>query len=451
MTNLDSLIQAKAHDPNTGNAGRAPLRIAVVTETYAPEINGVANTMRHMVETLLLQGHNVELTRPRQACDTQPIGVLKSATDTGGNLSLRLVRGLSIPKYRELQFGLVTRGSLASGWRDVRPDVVHIVTEGPLGWAALFAARRLGIPVSSGFHTNFEAYSRHYGIGLFAGMVDASLRLFHNRCDATLVPIEQIRQALAGRGYERLAVVGRGIDTVRFNPERRSDALRTSWGCKADEPVAIYVGRLAPEKNLGLFIKAALAVREIDPRTRIVLVGDGPDAAALRTAHPDFVFAGMRRGDDLAAHYASADLFLFPSVTETFGNVTMEALASGLAVVAYDYAAARQHIAHHRNGLLVPFNNAAEFVATSQRLIKNAEQIVTLKQGARSAAENLSWGQIVHDLVAVLNSVVARRPFAQPAIETNETAAGIIPMAQEAGRTGILGQSSPSVTTHSAI
>ena len=443
MVETSKTITAVSADSNSQNPRR---RIAVVTETYAPEINGVAHTMRHMVETLLQQGHTVELTRPHQSCDGQEIGVLKPVgksvkqpvNNAEGDLLLRLVRGLSIPKYRELQFGLALPGKLAAAWRLARPDVVHIVTEGPLGWAALFAARRLGIPISSGFHTNFEAYSRHYGVGVFAGLVDATLRAFHNRCDATLVPTEQIRHALTGRGYQRLAVVGRGIDTVRFNPARRSNALRASWGCEADEPVAIYVGRLAPEKNLSLFIKAALAVREIDPRTRIVLVGDGPDASALRAAHPDFVFAGMRRGEDLAAHYASADLFLFPSVTETFGNVTIEALASGLAVVAYDDAAARQHITHHQNGLLVPFDNAAEFVTMSQRLIKNAAQISVLKQGARLAAENLSWGRIVNDLVAVLNNVITRQPISQayPAttVETN-------PLPQEADRTGILGQS----------
>ena len=432
MLNANQITQAMPSDC------RPRLRIAVVTETYAPEINGVAHTMRHMVETLLEQGHTVELTRPRQSADTQALGELKSVhandVDASGRLLLRLVRGLSIPKYRELQFGLAMPSTLAASWRKARPDVVHIVTEGPLGWAALFAARRLGIPVSSGFHTNFEAYSRHYGIGLFAGLVDASLRAFHNRCDATLVPTEQIRQALTGRGYQHLAVVGRGIDTARFCPTRRSEALRASWGCQDDEPVCIYVGRLAAEKNLGLFIKAALAVREIEPRTRIVIVGDGPDANNLRATYPEFVFAGIRRGDDLAAHYASADLFLFPSVTETFGNVTMEALASGLAVVAYDYAAARQHIVHHQNGLLVPFDDATEFVATALRLMQNPTQITTLKQGARLAAENLSWGQIVHDFVAVLNGVITRQPILQHPAEA-------ITKPQEAGRTGTLGQS----------
>jgi glycosyltransferase involved in cell wall biosynthesis len=387
------------------------LRIAVVTETYAPEINGVAHTMRHVVETLLRHGHAVELTRPRQASDEKPSMVGENASADAPmaqpNFDLRLVRGQAIPRYSELQLGLARPGTLAKQWQKVRPDVVHIVTEGPLGWAALIAAQRLSIPVSSGFHTNFHAYSRHYGVGLFAGMVDAMLRALHNRCAATMVPTAQIRQSLQARGYERLAVVGRGIDTALFNPSRRSQELRDSWGADDDTPVVIYVGRLAPEKNLQLFIEAAQAFRAVNPRTRVVLVGNGPDANALQLAHPDFIFAGMRTGYDLAQHYASADLFLFPSVTETFGNVTMEALASGLAVIAYDYAAARQHIAHEKSGVLVPFDDAVAFVAATKRLaVSPVGVIIGLKQHARVAANCLSWDSVVGDFVEVLRSVV---------------------------------------------
>lgn len=407
------------------------LRVAVVTETYAPEINGVAHTMRHMVETLLQQGHTVELTRPRQAGDQVPESGKNThsksvrsepAKPLESRLCVRLIRGLPIPRYRELQMGLVWPVTLVAAWRKVRPDVVHIVTEGPLGWSALIAARRLGIPVSSGFHTNFHAYSRHYGIGLFAGLVDRILRALHNRCAATMVPTAQICQTLQMRGYQRLAVVGRGIDTVLFNPSRRSQALRDSWGTgvqsadaqdadaqkagsESDGPVIMCVGRLAPEKNLQLFIRAAYAMRTVNPHTRVVLVGDGPDAHALRAAHPNFIFVGTRVGADLAAHYASADVFLFPSTTETFGNVTIEALASGLAVIAFDYAAAHQHIVHAKSGVLVPFDDAEAFVEAARSLAETPAQMARLGHHARTAAESLSWGRIVDRLAEVLTNV----------------------------------------------
>ena len=412
LTQRNPFVSPPASTPQSSAPPRL-LHIAVVTETYAPEINGVAHTMRHIVEALLRHGHTVELTRPRQAVDRQVSESSADAPMPPQNFDLRLVRGVAIPRYRELQLGLARPGALAAQWRKIRPDVVHIVTEGPLGWAALIAARRLGIPVSSGFHTNFQAYSRYYGAGLFAGMVDAMLRGLHNRCAATMVPTGEIRQSLQARGYQRLTVVGRGIDTVLFNPSRRNQALRDAWGATDDTPVAIYVGRLAPEKNLPLFIKAVKAIQLVNPRVRVVLVGDGPDAAALRLAHPDFIFAGMRTGNDLAAHYASADLFLFPSVTETFGNVTMEALASGLAVVAYDYAAARRHIVHGESGLLAPFDDAEAFVVSAKTLAstlnRSPEIIASLRQHARLAADSLSWNRIAEEFVAVLSHVADRK------------------------------------------
>lgn len=395
---------------------RKPLRLAVVTETYLPEVNGVARSMGHMVGTLLARGHSVELTRPAQPPERQGG---ESAVAPG--FTQRLVRGLAIPRYGELQMGLALPGDFAAHWTKNRPDVVHVVTEGPLGWAAVIAARRLRIPVSSGFHTNFHAYSRHYGIGVFAGLVARALRALHNRCAATIVPTEEMRRALGARGFERLFVVGRGVDTGLFNPARRSPALRAAWGVAGDAPVVIHVGRLAPEKNLQLFVRAAQAVCAIAPATRVVLVGDGPDAAALRAAHPQFVFAGTRCGEDLAAHYASADLFLFPSVTETFGNVVCEALASGLAVAAFDYAAARQHIVDGESGLLVPPADERAFLAASRRLAGSGQRLVSLRAHARAVAKRLSWDRVVDDLERVLNGVAGSQ--ALPAAEVRSSRA----------------------------
>lgn len=377
------------------------MRIAVVTETYPPEVNGVARTMGQVVESLLGRGHRVELTRPARRTDR------RADASAGERLTEHFVRGIPIPRYSELQMGLASPAALAARWRVTRPDVVHVVTEGPLGWAAVIAARRLQIPLSSGFHTNFHAYSRHYGIGLVSGVVNGALRALHNRCDATIVPTNETRDALAARGFERLAVVGRGVDLGLFNPRRRSTALRTQWGCAGDEPVALHVGRLAPEKNLRAFVGAALAVRKARPDARVVLVGDGPDAAALRAAHPGFIFAGTRRGADLAAHYASADLFLFPSETETFGNVTTEALASGLAVVAFDYAAAHQHIVDWESGLLVPLGDEEGFVAAACTLARSGQAVARLRRGAVQVASRLGWPRVIDELERVLAGVVA--------------------------------------------
>jgi len=312
---------------------------------------------------------------------------------------------MAIPRYSNLQIGLLSRGALVREWRDWRPDLVHVVTEGPLGWNAVSAARELGIPVSSDFHTNFHSYSRHYGFGMFAGLVARYLRALHNRAGCTMVPTAQMQAELEALGFERVSIVGRGVDTRLFDQSRRSADLRAAWGCRGDETVVLHVGRLAPEKNLELFVEAARAMRAADPGSRVVLVGDGPQGPVLRARHPDFVFAGMRAGEDLAAHYASADVFLFPSTTETFGNVTLEAMASGLAIVAYDYAAAQQHLRHGVSGMLAPTGDAAEFIRMAVALARDRDLRSRLRQESRLAAEAITWERAFDELERALHRI----------------------------------------------
>ncbi len=391
------------HLPSTLDAAapaRRVLRLAVVTETYPPEVNGVAATIACVVQGLRARGHQVQLVRPRQ-------DAAGASGSDAGPVDEVLVRGLPIPRYPHLRMGLPATRALLRLWTLSRPDVVHIVTEGPLGWSALQAARRLRLPVSSDFRTNFQAYGQHYGLGWLHRPLVAYLRRFHNRCDLTMVPTESLRQHLAAQGLERLRVVARGVDAQRFDPARRSPALRAQWGAGEDTPVVLHVGRLAPEKNLGLLLEAVQAMRRIDPRVRLVLVGDGPLRAALaqRWAGQGVVFAGARRGEDLATHYASGDIFLFPSVTETFGNVTPEAMASGLAVLAYGYAAAAQLIAEGENGLLAPLEQPALFIAQAERLARDAALVERLRRQARTAAVALAWPQIVGALESAFDAL----------------------------------------------
>ena len=385
------------------------LRIAVVTETYPPEINGVARTVGLMVDELLARGHQIELIRPRQASD----GGRSPATNLNG-FEERLTIGFPIPKYPELQLGITRIGRLIKAWRERRPDVVHVVTEGPLGWSALLAARKLGIPVVSDFHTNFHDYSRHYGFGWISGLVVDYLRALHNRADRTFVPTHEMRDRLHALGFKGLTVVGRGIDTQLFSPVKRSAELRRSWQCDDNAPVALYVGRLAPEKNLRAFVEAVREVRWHRADLRVVIVGDGPLGKRLRAENPDFHFAGMRSGEDLAAHYASADVFVFPSLSETFGNVTMEALASGLAVVAFDYAAAREHIVHGHNGLVAQCDDEIAFRRHTLRLASTSHEVKKLRQRARQTAECLSWSKTFDDLERSLFKFLGTRARARP-------------------------------------
>jgi glycosyltransferase involved in cell wall biosynthesis len=371
---------------------RRMLRIAVVTETWPPEVNGVALTAARFVEGLRRRGHQVQLVRPRQAAADR--------AETG--LREVLTRGVAIPRYPNLRMGLPAKSALEALWTRERPDVVHLVTEGPLGWSAQRAAQKLRIPAVSDFRTNFHAYSRHYGIGWLGKPILAYLRKFHNRTLATLVPTEVLRAELAGLGFRGLRVVARGVDTGLFDPARRSEALRAAWGAAPEDPVFMHVGRLAPEKNLVDLLAAFAAARRRSPRARLVLVGDGPAREEVRARCPDAVFAGMRHGEDLAEHYASGDVFLFPSLTETYGNVTVEALASGLAVVAYGYAAAAAHIRHGQNGLLAEFGRGPDFAALAADLAADSARIRALRTEARTHALAHDWERVVQQLEAVL-------------------------------------------------
>jgi glycosyltransferase involved in cell wall biosynthesis len=374
-----------------------PLRVAMVTETYPPEVNGVARTVGLMAEGLQKRGHFVQLVRPRQNGHDRAV--------IGSGFEELLGRGIPIPRYTQLKMGLPARSELLRAWTVRRPDIVHIATEGPLGWSALSAARRLGIPVATDFHTNFHAYSRHYGFAWLASPVMAYLKHFHNRADCTMVPTAELAEALEAAGYRGLRVVGRGVNPQVFAPQRRSRELRARWGADDDTPVALCVSRFAPEKNFPLVIEAFEAMRTERPDVKLVLVGDGPMSDALRKRNVGYVIAGRLVNGELSAHYASGDVFLFPSTTETFGNVTLEAMASGLGIVAYRYAAAREHLEHGRSALLAPFDDAGAFIANACRMASDMNLVRTLGAAARLAAEPLTWDRIVGDFEAVLADV----------------------------------------------
>jgi glycosyltransferase involved in cell wall biosynthesis len=370
---------------------RPGLRIALVTETYPPEINGVAMTLQRMVQGLLARGHRVQLIRPRQGAEDAP-----AATPEFVEL---LTRGCALPKYDGLRFGLPAGANLRLEWKSIRPDLVHVATEGPLGWSAVSSARRLGIPVTSDFHTNFDHYSKHYGLGLLRHPVTAYLRRFHNRSARTFVPTAEIAADLEARGYKRLSVVARGVDTALYAPSRRQASLRASWGVDDGAPVVLYVGRLAAEKNLPLVVRSFAKIAERVPAARMVFVGDGPMREELRRLMPQAIFAGMRTGVDLAEHYASADVFVFPSLTETFGNVTLEALASGLAVVACRMAAAAEVIIEGDNGLAAAPGDERGFIERAVRVAADRDLRARFGVRARESACGLDW-EAVNDRFA---------------------------------------------------
>ncbi len=223
-----------------------------------------------------------------------------------------------------------------------------------------------------------------------------------------MVPWESLRQQLRGQGFERLGLVTRGVDTEQCSPARRSEALRAQWGVTPDTPVALFVGRLAAEKNLDALGNAFRAMRAQNADTRLVVVGEGPAAQQLAAAVPDAIFAGTRRGEELGAYYASSDIFVFPSMTETFGNVTLEAMASGLAVLAYDHSSAGQMIHSGSNGMLAPLGDEEAFVRMARELVAGGRDAARqMGRQARESTGDAGWDHIVAQVEQVLYATLA--------------------------------------------
>ena len=372
------------------------MRIAVVTETFPPEVNGVARTLWQLVSGLARRGHEVEVVRPDQR--------EREGERPAEEWHEVLMAGVPIPVYEGLRFGLPAPRKLLRRWRgtSTRPDVVHIATEGPLGLSAQWAARRLGVPVSTTFHTNFHDYGRFYGLGGLRRLGGAYLRWFHNRASCTLVPAQDARERLEVDGFERVGILTRGVDTGLFRPDRRDAELRRSWGAGPNDLVVVFVSRLAEEKNPKLAAAAFAEVKRLVPRSRCVAVGDGPARRQMKELVPHLHFCGMRRGPDLAAHYASADLFLFPSLTETFGNVVLEGMASGLATVAFDYAAAGMLMRHGVNGFKVPVSvngsSSGLFLeAVREVACRPLRELREIGRRASAVAREQTWDRIVQD------------------------------------------------------
>ncbi len=366
----------------------------LVTETYPPEINGVAMTLHRLVKGIIERGHQVSLVRPRQSVHDRP-GCSRVPEQT-------LIPGLPIPGYQGLRFGLPVGQRLRRLWAGARPDIIYVATEGPLGIAALRQAEKLNIPVVSGFHTNFHSYTKHYHLGFLSKLILSHLRNFHNRTRATLVPSKDLQEQLQQRGFNNIEMLSRGVDCRLFSPEKRDPKLRQMWNVRDDQHVVLYVGRLATEKNLDLFVRTYRAMQRQRADLRCVIVGDGPLYRSLQQDNPDIIFCGVHTGRSLASHYASADMFLFPSETETFGNVTLEAMASGLAIVAYDYAAAGRHVTNKQNGFVVPYQAEEQFIEQALAMMDEETELTQIRNNARSYALSVDWLQIVERFENIL-------------------------------------------------
>jgi glycosyltransferase involved in cell wall biosynthesis len=372
------------------------MHCAIITETWPPEVNGVALTVQGLALGLRARGHGVSLVRPRQ--DDEP----------DAHAGTLLVRGAALPRYPGLKFGLPATRKLTRLWGNTRPDAIYVATEGPLGWSALRAARQLGIPAATGFHTRFDEYMRDYGAAFLQQMALRWMRRFHNSGQATLVPTHELAGFLQARGFANVVRLPRAVDTVQFDPVRRDSGLRREWGVGEDDFAAIYVGRIAPEKNLGLAVRAFRDLQRTRPTARFAWVGDGPSRERLARDNPDFIFCGVQRGEALARHFASGDLFVFPSHSETFGNVTLEAMASGVPTVAFNYGAARETLRDGVHGAAIADGDDAGFIAACSRIANDGTLRSAMGAAARNAVSGLRPEQVAADFDRILQSLANR-------------------------------------------
>ncbi|WP_298819592.1 glycosyltransferase family 4 protein [Chloroflexus sp.] len=373
------------------------MRVALIAETFLPDVNGVTTTLCRLLEYLQHTGHEAVLFAPQ------------GGPESYAGAEVVPLSGMPLPLYPEVKLTPPQPG-LTARLRSFRPDVVHLVGPVVLGAIVPGIVRRLGLPLIASYHTDFGAYSRHYGFGFLQHGVNAWLRWIHNRCRINLCPSRFTLNLLRAAGFRRLQIWGRGVDIERFHPRYRSEAWRAAIGARPDERIVLYVGRVAAEKRVELLPEAIRGL----PDTRLVIVGDGPFRAELqrRCAGLPVHFTGYLKGDMLATAYASADAFVFPSDTDTFGQVIQEAMASALPVVAARAGGALDLVQPGQTGYLFTPGVASDLRARLRELLADDTRRVAQGLAGRAAAERRSWPSVMAELMGYYNRVRQRRRLA---------------------------------------
>ena len=321
------------------------------------------------------------------------------------------VRSVCIPGRPEYRVALGFTRAAREDLEAFAPDIVHLSAPDLLGRQAQKYARSAGIPVVASLHTRFETYLDYYRLGVLRRSVDNYLARFYGDADHILAPTPPIRDELAGQfGQEKLSIWSRGVDRTMFGPGMRSGAVRAHLGYGPDDVVPLFFGRLVLEKGLGVFAEAIAALRDSGHAVRPVVIGEGPARDWLARRLPNVTFLGFLDGRKLGEAVASADILLNPSVTEAFGNVNLEAMASGLAVVSADVDSASALIDHGRTGLLVPPQDPRAYADAAAALIRQPARLRELRQSAAKAVDRYRWDAILADVADVYERLAGRGP-----------------------------------------
>ncbi len=363
------------------------MRIAFVTETFLPATDGVVSRLRHTLEELAGMGDDAFIVAPKYP---------EGGPDDYAGAPIYRVPGVPFPPYRQIRLSPAHPG-VGRALRRFRPDVIHAVNPFVLGPGAVYYARRLDVPLVASYHTHVVTYARYYGLKFLARPGRWYTRQLHNRAAINLCTSRATMEQLLAEGIKRVHLWPQGVDARRFSPDKASAEWRERLsGGHPSQKLLLYVGRLGAEKGIE---RLGAVMREV-PGVRLAIVGDGPARRDLERAFAGTptIFTGLLQGEDLAAAYASADVFLFPSTTETLGMAMIEALASGLPVVAARSGASHEVVSDGENGILYEKDSATALVAAVRRLISDYGLRTALSRAARRAAEQRDWARSTRTL-----------------------------------------------------
>jgi phosphatidylinositol alpha 1,6-mannosyltransferase len=369
-----------------------PVRVAIVAESFLPNVNGVSNSVLRVLEHLRRTGHEALVIAP-----DNPAGEPRAERIHHG-IRVHRVPSRMFPKVTTLPLG-VPVPRIVSVLRGFDPHVVHLASPALLGYGGLRAARRLGVPTVAVYQTDVPGFAASYGIPMASRVAWAWFRHLHRLADRTLAPSSATFDSLVGQGFPRVHRWARGVDVLRYAPSARSEELRLRWS-PAGKPIVGFVGRLAPEKHVERLI-ALSAGGDV----QVVIVGEGIEQRTLQSAMPAAVFTGALYGDDLAAAYASMDVFVHTGEHETFCQVVQEALASGLPVIAPDAGGPRDLITPWRTGLLLGVDEfEARLPAAVSHLIEERHRYAP---AARRSVLGRSWPAICDELLGHYEAVLS--------------------------------------------
>ncbi|WP_017328405.1 glycosyltransferase family 1 protein [Synechococcus sp. PCC 7336] len=372
------------------------MRVALFTETFLPKIDGIVTRLCHTIEHLTAHGNEVIAIAPD----------VDGAPRRFARARVYGMPGIPLPMYPELK--LAAPGpAIGRVLRRFRPDIIHVVNPAVLGLGGMYYSDAMKVPLVASYHTHLPKYLQHYGLGFLEGTLWGLLKLGHNRAQLNLCTSTAMQEELSSHGIERVKVWQRGVDTELFHPSAASDEMRDRLSDgQPDRPLLLYVGRLSAEKE----VSRIRTILEQMPETRLAIVGDGPDRSVLEEHFDghDVVFTGYLKGQTLAAAFASADLFVFPSRTETLGLVLLEAMAAGCPAMAARSGGITDIIEEGVNGYLFEPNSEAEFVNVARQMLSDRDRVADIRANARKEAERWGWEAATHQLESFYRGVTER-------------------------------------------